>query len=171
MGAMKKAAPALALGAGVIALLLASTSKAEVDKLAELEDAGPGEPNLLELYEAIMANPEGFTVEEILGVAEQLEKAGFPIMADNLRDLAAGLSVPESPPLQPEPSLPPYYDIKGDGTDLWPWDLAELYTGNGARWPELCEANPELPKHPEWGCVYPPSGRLNIPEQWLNAGT
>ena len=58
--------------------------------------------------------------------------------------------------------------VKGDGTD-WPSQLAREYTGDPGRWLELCEANPDLARHPEWGCVYPPPGvEINLPASWVD---
>lgn len=157
----------MALGGGLIALMLSSTSKAAEDKQAEKEDAAPGEPNLFELYDAILEDVTTYDIDEILAIAKQLEEAGYSNMAQDLYNIVA-LRQQEEPELPEEESgLPSYYDVRGDGTDLWPWDLAEMYTGDGSRWPEFCEANPDLEKHPEWGCIYPQSGRLNIPEHWL----
>lgn len=73
------------------------------------------------------------------------------------------------PPI-PETPLPKSAEthvVRADGTD-WPSQLALQYTGDASRWPELCEANPQLAPHPKWGCVYPPAGSLiNLPPSWV----
>jgi hypothetical protein len=49
-----------------------------------------------------------------------------------------------------------------------PWSLAVLYVKNGNRWPELCAANTNLPKHPTYGCVFPKVGTaINLPASWV----
>jgi hypothetical protein len=54
----------------------------------------------------------------------------------------------------------------------YPWSLAVRFTGNGNRWPELCAANPNLPKHATYGCVFPKIGsNINLPDSWAPAST
>ena len=51
-----------------------------------------------------------------------------------------------------------------------PWSLAVLYTKSGSRWPELCAVNPQLPKHPTYGCVFPKApGNIYLPDSWVPA--
>lgn len=49
----------------------------------------------------------------------------------------------------------------------YPSNLAVRYVGKESRWPELCAANPQLPKHATYGCVFPAVGsKLNLPDNW-----
>lgn len=54
---------------------------------------------------------------------------------------------------------------KGDS----PWTLAVKYVNNGNRWPELCKANPQLPKHPQYGCVFTLNKPVKLPDAWVPA--
>lgn len=47
-----------------------------------------------------------------------------------------------------------------------PYTLAKKYVNDGNRWPELCKANPKLPKHPDWGCVFTVGKAVTLPEAW-----
>jgi hypothetical protein len=47
-----------------------------------------------------------------------------------------------------------------------PWSLAVKHTGEGGRWRELCAANPNLPKHQKYGCVFRVGEAINIPASW-----
>lgn len=47
-----------------------------------------------------------------------------------------------------------------------PWSLAVKYVGAGTRWKELCAANPQLPKHATYGCVFTVGKVLTLPESW-----
>lgn len=48
-----------------------------------------------------------------------------------------------------------------------PWSLAVKYTGAGTRWKELCSANPQLPKHATYGCVFTVGKVLTLPDSWV----
>jgi hypothetical protein len=56
------------------------------------------------------------------------------------------------------------YIVKSGDT---PWKLATSYVQNGNRWPELCAANPQLVKHPTYGCVFKVGGQINLPDSWI----
>jgi hypothetical protein len=60
------------------------------------------------------------------------------------------------------------HTVRRDGTD-WPGNLAQQYTGNANRWPELCSANPQLTSDPTYGCLYPAAGeQIRIPDSWVS---
>jgi len=49
----------------------------------------------------------------------------------------------------------------------YPSNLAVKYVGKESRWPELCNANPQLKKHATYGCVFPAVGTaINLPDSW-----
>ena len=45
--------------------------------------------------------------------------------------------------------------------------IAQKFTGNGNRWPELCAANPQLAKHATAGCAMYPGNVLTLPASWV----
>lgn len=44
--------------------------------------------------------------------------------------------------------------------------IAQQYTGNQKLWPELCAANPQLPRHPTYGCEFHVGNTLELPASW-----
>jgi hypothetical protein len=52
-----------------------------------------------------------------------------------------------------------------------PSKLAVKFTGKASRWPELCAANPQLPKHPTYGCVFTVGKPVTLPASWEPAIT
>lgn len=48
-----------------------------------------------------------------------------------------------------------------------PSKLAKFYTGKENRWPEFCKANPQFPKHPQYGCTFYVGKKATLPDSWV----
>jgi hypothetical protein len=60
-----------------------------------------------------------------------------------------------------------YTIVSGDT----PSSLANRFTGTPSRWPEICAANPQLKKHPTYGCVWYTGNVVQLPSSWVATPT
>ncbi len=82
-----------------------------------------------------------------------------------------GLDAPadEAPPTFLPASGSAVYIVKSGDTGV---SIAEEFTGNGGRWRELRDANPQIAGRPDpnnWGMVIRPGDALTLPEGWVAA--